>query len=208
MSDAGLKIDLKQDKDHLERLNELIKACKLAFQNYTEDKNALQDLIEDRDEQARVKEDLEFELEKANAQMNLLKNKMGLTDSGKLMKTVRQLEEERSEIKNDFMIKFASFSEEIMSLKSRLSVYEKVEQENSIASQPVPDQGYSKNDSQFETSVDYRAQYNLESTVNNGGENADDEDDQNPGGFRNYMASFFLTDTEMTTRVKSQIENQ
>jgi hypothetical protein len=127
MSDAGLKIDLKQDKDHLERLNELIKACKLAFQNYTEDKNALQDLIEDRDEQARVKEDLEFELEKANAQMNLLKNKMGLTDSGKLMKTVRQLEEERSEIKNDFMIKFASFSEEIMSLKSRLSVYEKVE---------------------------------------------------------------------------------
>ena len=49
----------------------------------------MQDLIEDRDEQARVKEDLEFELEKANAQMNLLKNKMGSTDSGKLMKTVR-----------------------------------------------------------------------------------------------------------------------
>ena len=39
------------------------------------------------------------------------------------------MEEERTEIKNDFMIKFASFTDEISELKIKLSKYEKEEDE-------------------------------------------------------------------------------
>lgn len=98
---------------------------------------------------------------------------MDSTDSGKLLKTVKQLEEERSEIKNDFMIKFASFSEEIQTLKGRLSVYEKVEDDKQISSersvsQAVRDSQMLGQNQQAETSVDYRAKYNLESTIDEG----------------------------------------
>lgn len=41
--------------------------------------------------------------------------------TGKLEKKVKMLEEERSEMRNDFYIKINSYSEEISMLKDRLS---------------------------------------------------------------------------------------
>ena len=43
---------------------------------------------------------------------------------GKLKQQVTQLEEERSELRNDFYIKFNSFSQEISGLKDKLGKYE------------------------------------------------------------------------------------
>ena len=56
--------------------------------------------------------------------MNLLLNKFEKSDIGKLSSQVQQLTEEKSEIKNDFLIKFQSFSQEIETLKSKIHSYE------------------------------------------------------------------------------------
>mgnify|MGYP000663290411 FL=1 len=61
-----------------------MEACRVAFQNYSENKTALQDLIDEREEIAREKEDMGFELASANAELELLRNRFEKTDAGKL----------------------------------------------------------------------------------------------------------------------------
>ena len=46
------------------------------------------------------------------------------TDSSKLEKKLKVLEEEKSELKNDFYIKINSYMEEISMLRDKLSKYE------------------------------------------------------------------------------------
>lgn len=47
-----------------------------------------------------------------------------LSGSGKLQGRLKMLEEERSELRNDFVIKFDELSSEVSMLKSKLAVYE------------------------------------------------------------------------------------
>ena len=57
-------------------------------------------------------------------------------------------------MKNDFIIKFASYTEQIETLKSKLSEYESQDQSHDDAQQASK-----------ETSREYRAKYNIEDTV-------------------------------------------
>ena len=57
MKETGVTVDFNEDSGDL---GELISACKTAFQNYQENKSALQRLIDEREEIAREKEELEF----------------------------------------------------------------------------------------------------------------------------------------------------
>ena len=59
--------------------------------------------------------------------MNLLKNRFEKTDLGQLIHQNSLLKEEQGEMKNDFLIKFNSFSQEITHLKDKLSHYEPVD---------------------------------------------------------------------------------
>ena len=50
MKDLGVNIEESKAEDPIVCFGELIEACKLAFQNFVENKNALQELIDERDE--------------------------------------------------------------------------------------------------------------------------------------------------------------
>lgn len=91
-------------------LEEVIEACRVAFQNFQENKTALQELIDEREEIAREKEDMGFELSRANAELDLLRNRFEKSDAGKLEQQLQTVNEESRELKNDFFIKFQSFS--------------------------------------------------------------------------------------------------
>lgn len=84
MKETGVEIDGADGKD----FSNLIEACKVAFQNYQENKTALQQLIDEREEIAREKEDMGFELERANAELNLIKLQFEKSEAGKLHQQV------------------------------------------------------------------------------------------------------------------------
>lgn len=142
-----------------EDFSKLIQACRVAFQNYSETKAAFQQLIDERDDVAREKEDMGFELERANAELNFIKNQFAKSDVGKLERQVANLSEESQEMKNDFIIKFASYTEQIETLKSKLSAYESQDD-------TLDDDAAVLNPSAMETSRDYRAKYNIDDTIN------------------------------------------
>ena len=89
MKEMGVNIstDRQQqssDYDGQQDFSDVVEACRVAFQNYSENKTALQDLIDEREEIAREKEDMGFELASANAELELLRNRFEKTDAGKL----------------------------------------------------------------------------------------------------------------------------
>jgi len=81
MQELGVEIE---GESETEDFSALVDACKVAFQNYHENKTALQQLIDEREDIAREKEDMGFELERANAELNFLKNQFAKSDVGKL----------------------------------------------------------------------------------------------------------------------------
>ena len=127
MKEMGVNIEPstsgEDDVGHRD-FGEIIEACRVAFQNYQENKTALQELIDEREEIAREKEDMGFELSRANAELELLRNRFEKSDAGKLAQQLETEREESRELKNDFFIKFQSFSQEIETLKSKLQSYE------------------------------------------------------------------------------------
>lgn len=127
MREMGVKIDISESDDSFNDFNEIISACKIAFRDYEENKNALMKLIDEREEMAREREDLGFDLERATAELNLLRNQFEKSDAGKLTGQVANLQEESKELKNDFIIKMSSFTQEIDTLKSKLSFYEQAD---------------------------------------------------------------------------------
>jgi len=84
MKQMGVSIEEDRKSGDEDDFESLIRACKVAFQNYQENRTALQQLIDEREEIAREKEDMGFELERANAELNLLKNQFTKSDVGKL----------------------------------------------------------------------------------------------------------------------------
>ena len=88
------KDDCTSESEKIPNFEALIDACKLALQNWGADKEALQRLIDEREEQAIEKENLEFQLERVNAEMNLLKNRFEKTDLGQLIHQNSLLKEE------------------------------------------------------------------------------------------------------------------
>ena len=174
MQELGVEIeDSGAQEDADDGFGALLQACKVAFQNYHENKAALQQLIDEREDIAHEKEDMGFELERANAELNFLKNQFAKSDVGKLQQQVATLTEEGQEMKNDFVIKFASYTEEIDTLKSRLSAYESQDEsrdDQQPAQQDPADRRAQATESAakpdaMETSREYRAKYNLEETV-------------------------------------------
>ena len=87
----------------------------------------------------------------------------------KLKLQVTQMEEERQEMRNDFFIKFNSYSEEISGLKDRLTKYE------------PPDKSENK---KTESKQDPKDKSQISS-----------------GGLTGFVASLFLTESEMARRV-------
>lgn len=108
-----------------------------------------------------------FDLAGANAELDLLKRKFENSEAGRLEKQMANMSEESAELKNDFFIKFQSFSAEIETLKGKLSNYEEGDETinggdntNYLGGQD----GTAKNPA-LETSRDYRNKYNLEETM-------------------------------------------
>ena len=88
MREMGVNIEQTQtasDEDG-SGFGEVIESCRVAFQNFQENKTALQELIDEREEIAREKEDMGFELAGANAELDLLRRKFEMSDAGKLEK--------------------------------------------------------------------------------------------------------------------------
>lgn len=160
MQELGVEIDEDSSAETAEDFSRLIQACKVAFQNYHENKTALQQLIDEREDLARETEDIGFELERANAELNFLKNQFAKSDVGKLQQQVSTLNEESREVKNDFIIKFASYTEQIDSLRSKLSAYESLDESSNGEARDDPGPG-----GMMETSREYRSKYNIEDTV-------------------------------------------
>ena len=130
--------------------------------------------------------------------MNLLLNKFEKSDIGKLSSQVQQLTEERSEIKNDFLIKFQSFSQEIETLKSKIHSYEhddtQKNAQDSDATQQIPSSVLAQNPA-LETSREYRTKYNLNDTTVM--DVTADANQAATAGIGGYFASFFLTESEL-----------
>ena len=103
--------------------------------------------------------------------MNMLKNQFDKSDAGKLQNQLNTVNEESNELKNDFLIKFQSFSQEIETLKGKLSQYEGNDsrrEEFKLGGQSSDDNilgDIAMKAAQLETSRDYRSKYNLEETV-------------------------------------------
>lgn len=97
MREMGVNIDQSQTaegEDESNDFGEVIESCRIAFQNYQENKTALQELIDEREEIAREKEDMGFELAGANAELDLLRRKFEMSDTGKLSKQITTMGEE------------------------------------------------------------------------------------------------------------------
>ena len=173
-------------------------------------------LIDEREEIAREKEDLGFEFERVNAELNLLRNQFERSDAGKLTNQVAQLTEESKELKNDFIIKMSSFTQEIDTLRSKLASYEEADSQDMASknddgvsisavgngTSQVAAADLARNPAILETSREYRAKYNLEETIDasqDAGAAAQSRDgaDASPGGLGAFVASLFLTDSEM-----------
>lgn len=78
--------------------------------------------------------------------------------------------EESKELKNDFFIKFQSFSQEIDQLKGKLQSYENTGEEVIKIGSDLNGDDNIANDiarkaAQLETSRDYRSKYNLDETA-------------------------------------------
>ena len=84
MKEMGVNIEPSSEDSNQNDFGEIIEACRVAFQNYQENKTALQELIDEREEIAREKEDMGFELSRANAELELLRNRYDKSDAGKL----------------------------------------------------------------------------------------------------------------------------
>ena len=85
MKEMGVNVEPSSEDGHPDNdFVEIIEACRVAFQNYQENKTALQELIDEREEIAREKEDMGFELSRANAELELLRNRFEKSDAGKL----------------------------------------------------------------------------------------------------------------------------
>ena len=179
MKEMGVKIEPSAEDDDNSELGSLIQAIKVAFQNFEENKTALQQLIDEREEIAREKEDLGFQLAGAHAQLDLWKNKFEKSDAGKLSNQVDTLTEESKELKNDFFIKFQSFSQEIDTLRSQLKSQTDIGGDGDSGDQlklgtsvdsaePVTNgsNGASAGATavSMETSREYRSKYNLDET--------------------------------------------
>lgn len=73
MKDMGVNIEQQTESAEAKAeeagqdFSELIQACKVAFQNFQENQTALQQMIDEREEIAREKEDLEFKLASVDA---------------------------------------------------------------------------------------------------------------------------------------------
>ena len=102
MKEQGVNVE--QSATEKPEFEELIQSCKLAFNNFAENKRSLQRLIDEREEQAREKEDLEFQLERKIAELELLKKQVEKSNEGKLLKQIDQIGEEKKEMMNHFVI--------------------------------------------------------------------------------------------------------
>ena len=73
-------------------------------------------MLNEREEKARLIEDLEYKLERLSAEKEFMTRQMDESQVQKLKLQVTQMEEERSEMRNDFYIKFNSYSQELSML--------------------------------------------------------------------------------------------
>ena len=73
MKDQGVNVEAQAEQGEFE---ELLQSCKLAFNNYAENRRSLQRMIDEREEQAREREDIEFQRERAIAELELLKKQV------------------------------------------------------------------------------------------------------------------------------------
>ena len=97
-------------------------------------------MIDEREEQAREREDLEFQRERAIAELELLKKQVEKSQTGKLLGQLEQVSEEKKEMMQHFVIQLDSQSAEISRLKEQISVFDpnwKDEHQSPIQSSPA-----------------------------------------------------------------------
>lgn len=109
--------------------NELAVQLESMFADWSEDKSALTTLINEKDDMQSEIDSLGYKLQILIQEKDALSKTVASGETGKLQKRLQEVSEERSEIRNDFCIKFENLSSEISLLKSKLAQYEPEEKE-------------------------------------------------------------------------------
>ena len=120
---------------------ELLSRCSEVLGNYIEEKRHIQKIVEEKEEAVRGKESLSFQLENITAQRDLLQNKMERMGQNDYDQQLTKIIEEKAEMKNQFMIQFTSFSDEISILSNKLSRYEPKKPQQKVLNEKTQQKG-------------------------------------------------------------------
>ena len=90
------------------------------YKNAEEDRRSFQRLIQEKDELHEDNEGLVYKIKMLVQERDKIQNLFSLSENGNLAKLVKNLEEERSEQRNDFVIKIDSMSQEMSMLQEKL----------------------------------------------------------------------------------------
>ena len=90
------------------------------YKNAEEDRRSFQRLIQEKDELHEDNEGLVYKIKMLVQERDKIQNLFSLSENANLAKLVKNLEEERSELRNDFVIKIDSMSQEMSMLQEKL----------------------------------------------------------------------------------------
>ena len=94
------------------------------FKNAEEDKRSVQRLAQEKDEMQEEVDGLMYKIHILVQERDQMHSQLSLTENANLAKIVKNLEEERSELRNDFVIKMDSMSQEMSILQDKIALYE------------------------------------------------------------------------------------
>lgn len=94
------------------------------FKNAEEDKRSVHRLAQEKDELQEEVDGLMYKIQILVQERNEIQNQLSLSENANLAKMVKNLEEERSELRRDFVIKMDSMSQEMSILQDKIALYE------------------------------------------------------------------------------------
>ena len=94
------------------------------LKNAEEDRRSVNRLAQEKDELQEEVDGLMYKIQILVQERNEIQQQLSLSENANLAKIVKNLEEERSELRNDFVIKMDSMSQEMSVLQEKVALYE------------------------------------------------------------------------------------
>lgn len=94
------------------------------LKNAEEDRRSVNRLAQEKDELQEEVDGLMYKIQILVQERNEIQQQLSLSENANLAKIVKNLEEERSELRNDFVIKMDSMSQEMSVLQDKVALYE------------------------------------------------------------------------------------